>query len=169
MKRSQILIGTVSVLALVSSISIWKCINYASQRDEWQARMTSDIYYHLTNISGNLDTIIQSPSDQQTLYTVSNDFMAWHTTTQYYFIQFVSEAGNIYAGLIDFNFISSYTLTVGTGTLNDNYYSGILEDGVIAEAEQQYLSILKDDIDEMIALMILAVVPAQRDRNFNET
>lgn len=169
MKRNRILIGAVTVLALVSSISIWKCVNYASQQDKWKARMTSDIYYRLTYISRNLDTIIESPNDEQTMYTLSSDFMELHTTINYYFIQFGSKSGNNYAGIIDFSFISAYTLTVGTGTMNDNQYSGILEDGVISETEQRYLSILKDDIDDMIVLMTSDDVPAQSDLNFNET
>lgn len=175
LKKNNILIFVLVILFIVSALSIGLNIRSASEKDRLRKNMINRAYSELTSISYNLNGlilntesgIINYETNRQSLVMLSSYFTKLDSTLTWYATCFPPKgiARNIYPGApFNFDFIS-YTLTDGTGTANDIQYSGITADGTISDNEIRYLTILRDDIDLIVASMVSAENPPQENQN----
>ncbi|MDO5406197.1 MAG: hypothetical protein Q4F28_02560 [Eubacteriales bacterium] len=157
-----------SVILFIFALSFWDNANGDADQEPVRRTMVNDTFMKLNNISDRLDDLLleldnqASDSDvcENKLTLLACDFTQLHTILKYYSMWF--QTNSTYTDAINFEFIAS-TLIYGTGEVNSNLYSGILEDGVISEEEIHYLSILKDDVDGMIASMTSSDNPPQEN------
>lgn len=178
MKRNRFYLCTLAALLLISSVSVWNNISRAADRERIEKTMMNDIYSELKNVSYRLNDILLEIDTQASDYVTSEEsltflacnFIQLHTTLKYYAISFPPKgiSRSSYTGIIDFEHIA-YTLTAGTGEVNTNLYSGILEDGAISKNEAQYLAILRDDINAIIELMTSSENPLQENSKLTTT
>lgn len=178
MKRDRLFIFALAVLLLISSISIWNNVRRTADQEHIRKAMINDTYFKLNRISSNLNRILLEIDTQATDYATKEksltflayNFMQLHTTLKYYAMSFPPKGKlrSSYTGIIDFEHIG-HTLNVGTGTVNTNSYSAILEDGSISEDEMQYLITLKNDIDVMIESMTSSENPLQENTAITTT
>jgi len=173
MKKNKIIILALTVLFFISVVSIRMNISNASEQEHIRKNMINNAYSELTIISLRLDGLILDMESGKTDYTanrqsltvLSHDFTRLHTTLKWYATCFPPGGSrNVYTGIFDFNFIAQ-TLTDGRGEANDMPYNGLTVDGVISKDEIRYLTILKDDIDIILASMISDENPLQEDQN----
>jgi len=171
MKRKRIVIFAFIIITIVSSISIALNIRTASEQGRIRRNMINQVYGEMRNISLNLDGLIYNIENevtdceinQQNLTMLSQNFVRLDTILKLYVYYFPSE--RIYYGdVFDFGFIS-YTLTAGTGTANGMAYSGITMDNAISENKVRYLTILRDDINLIVAAMVSNENPPQENQN----
>jgi|GEM_PF-1277769 len=175
MKKNKIIVFSFILLLIISVVSIGLNIKNASAQDRIRRNMINHVYSELTNISINLDGLIYNienevtddETNRQSLTMLSHNFVKVDTILKQ-FGSWFPDTGfgvNVYAGgVFDFGYIS-YTLTAGTGTANDVPYSGITADNTISENEVRYLTVLRDDIDLIIAAMVSAENPPQENQN----
>ena len=179
MKKSKIIIIALVVLFIVSVVSVGMNIKKASEQDRVRRILINNTYSALMNISRNLDGLIYNiendvtdyETNRQILTMIAQYFVRLDTLLKQYSIEFPPKGivRNVYPGApFDFDYIS-YTLTAGTGTANDMRYSGITVDGVISENEIRYLTILRDDIDLVIAAMVSTENPPNENQNLTST
>lgn len=178
MKMNRFFICVIAMLLLISSISIGNNISRVVYQEHVRKAMINNTYFELKDISSNLNDILLETDTQATDYTTMEkrltflacDFTQLHTTLKYYAMSFPpkGQIRSSYTGTIDFEHIA-YTLTAGIGKVNNNSYSGLLEDGVISEEELQYLTILKNDIDIMIESMTSSENPLQENPKLTTT
>jgi len=179
MKKNKIVIIALVVLFIVSVVSVGMNIKKASEQDRVRRILINHSYSALMSISRNLDGLIYNiendvtdyETNRQSLTMIAQYFVRLDTLLKQYSIEFPPKGivRNVYPGTpFDFDYIA-YTLTAGTGSANDMRYSGILVDGVISENEIRYLTILRDDIDLVIAAMVSTENPPNENQNLTST
>ena len=179
MKKNKIIIIALVVLFIVSVVSVGMNIKKASEQDRVRRILINNSYSALMNISRNLDGLIYNieydvtdyETNRQILTMIAQYFVRLDTLLKQYSIEFPPKGivRNVYPGTpFDFDYIS-YTLTAGTGSANDMQYNGITVDGVISENEIRYLTILRDDIDLVIAAMVSTENPPNENQNLTST
>jgi hypothetical protein len=174
MKKNKIMIFVLIALLIISAISVWQNVKAASRLERLRKSMINQAYAEFTIISYNLDGVLRNiesgatdfEQNRQSLSALSHRFTSLHTLLKWYATGFPPKGmgRNGYAGASDFEFIS-YTLIDGSSSVNTKEYSGIVADGAISEKEILYLTILRDDIDVIIASMVSPDNPPQEDKN----
>lgn len=167
-------IAVIVGLLLLSILFIGVNVKKASKQEQIRKSMVNNVFAELTTISSNLKGLLNNienettsyEANQQTLITLSCDFTTLHTTLKWYanIFQMKDTFRSSYTGITDFEHLA-FTLTAGTGEVNDFCYSGIQKDGAISQKEVEYLSTLKNHIDIIIQAMTSKENPLQEDQN----
>ena len=171
MKKNRLLVFALVFLLIISAVSIGFNIRHTSEQGRIRRNMINHAYSDLTGISFDLDGLLYNiengittdESNRLTVSVLSHRFVSLDSTLARYVYYFPSEK-LYYGGTFDFNYIA-YTLTSGTGTANGMPYAGVMSDNDISEAELRYLTILRDDINLIVADMVSTEISPQENQN----
>ncbi len=147
------------VVCLLLSISLWKNCSYASEKKQLRANMLSTSVYALQSISTNLGELLTEIEEETMPYEkcedklilISGYFTELHFALKTFATHFPPPGvtRNSYSGNINFEFIG-HTLVGGWGEINYNRFNGIMFDNTVSDKEIQYLTSLKESVDNMI-------------------
>jgi len=157
--KKRVPIALLVVAVLILSISLQRNFSYSSEKEHLRLNMLSASLFHLNGISRHLDKLLIGIEEatmsyeqcEDELILLSNYFTELHFSLKTYATYFPPPgiSRNCYSGHIGFDFIGQ-TLVGGWGEFNHNRYNGIMFDNTISDKEVQYLTALKESVDNMI-------------------